>query len=120
MRAAVQVLKSTGKKAIAVRDADVGQAPNDGLLSFPGQRPPEVEVFSHPSIKSLIHDKYGIDVDWILSRDAVNDHHKISHHIACEAEAEEEVIRTLAIERYVSEISHEFDSLIKEVSLELS
>jgi hypothetical protein len=39
--------------------------------------------------------KYGVDVDWVLQRDDVKDHHKIASCIAEEAEAEEEVVRTL-------------------------
>jgi predicted ATPase len=116
VREAVRVLRRTGKNAIAVRDADVGMAPQDGLLSFPGNKPPEVEVFSHPAVKELMSNKYDIDIDWILSRDDVKDHHKIAKHIACEAEADEEVVRALAIERYINEIADEFDDLIERIN----
>jgi hypothetical protein len=116
VRQAVGVLKKTGKNAIAVRDADVGAAPKDGLLSFPGNGPPEMEVFTHASVKEHIEKKYDIDVVWILDRDDVKDHHKIAFHIAAEVEADEEVVRTIAIERYIHEISNEFDVLIDEIS----
>lgn len=116
VREAVRILQRTGKNAIAVRDADVGQAPQERIFSFPGSRPPEVEVFSHPVVKKKILDKYEIDVDWILDRDDVKDHHKIAEHIAREAEADEEVIRTISIETYINEISNEFDELVKNIS----
>lgn len=115
VREAVWVLRRTGKNAIAVRDADVGAAPQDGLLSFPGKLPPEREVFSNNAVRQLICNKYGIDVDWILDRDDVKDHHKIALCVAAEAEADEEVVRSLAIERYVQDIAGEFDDLISRV-----
>lgn len=44
---AVRVLNKTGNKAIAVREADIGSAPQEKLYSFPGNEPPEKEVFKH-------------------------------------------------------------------------
>ncbi|MDH2200420.1 ATP-dependent nuclease [Ectopseudomonas oleovorans] len=115
VREAVHVLNKTGKKSIAVRDADVGQDIKNHLLSFPGSRPPEVEVFTHPVVSSAIKEKYGIDINWILERDDISDHHKIAKHVAQEAETEEEVIRSFAIEKYIGEISTEFDDLIFQI-----
>lgn len=115
VREAVLVLRKTGKNAIAVRDADVGAAPKDGLLSFPGDLPPELEVFRNESVRNFIKNKYEIDVEWVCDRDDVKDHHKIASHIAEEAEADEEVVRSLAIEEYVRNISSEFDDLISKI-----
>ncbi|REH37960.1 AAA ATPase-like protein [Paraperlucidibaca baekdonensis] len=112
VREAVRVLNKTGKKAIAVRDADVGSAPQEALYSFPGELPPEKEVFQHLKVKDLLKQKYGLDVDWILQRDQVTDHHKYAMCLAKEAETEESVIRTVAIEQYIKEIDGEFDDLI--------
>jgi predicted ATPase len=112
VREAVRVLKKTGKKVIAVRDADVGAAPQDALYSFPGNEPPEKEVFKHPEVKALLKTKYGLDVDWVLQKDGITDHHSFAKCIAFEAETEESVIRTVAIERYILEIDSEFDNLI--------
>ncbi len=116
VREAVCVLRKTGKNAIAVRDADVGEAPKDGLLSFPGELPPEVEVFNNKAVRHLIKEKYGIDIDWIRDRDDIKDHHKIACHVAAEAEADEEVVRALAIEKYVQEVANDFDELISRIS----
>jgi predicted ATPase len=112
VREAVRVLNKTGKKAIAVRDADVGSAPQEALYSFPGKLPPEKEVFQNPKVKDLLKQKYGLDVEWILQRDQVTDHHKYAICLAKEAETEESVIRTVAIEQYIKEIDGEFDDLI--------
>ena len=112
VREAVRVLNKTGKKAMAVRDADVGPAPEEALYSFPGESPPEKEVFRHPKVKGLLKKKYGLDVDWVLQRDEVTDHHEYAKCLASEAETEESVIRTVAIEKYIEEIDGEFDGLI--------
>lgn len=119
VREAVKVLNRTGKKAIAVRDADVGPDITNHLLSFPGSKPPEIEVFSNPRVAAAISKKYGVEVNWILERDDVTDHHKISVHIAREAETEEEVVRSFAIETYINEISTEFDDLIYNIEKHL-
>ncbi|HCE75551.1 MAG TPA: AAA family ATPase, partial [Dehalococcoidia bacterium] len=115
VREATCVLNKTGKKSIAVRDADVGQDKKNGLFSFPGTKPPEVEVFSNDNVKSLIDEKYGIDLDWILQRDEVKDHHKIAKCIADEEESSEEVVRAIVIDKYINDIDSEFDELIKDI-----
>lgn len=113
VREATYVLRKTGRKAIAVRDADVGSAPQEGLYSFPGTRPPEEEVFQHPEVISVIKEKYGIDIKWILEKNDVIDHHKFAKCLAQEAETDESVIRTVAIEKYIQAIHNEFDSLLE-------
>lgn len=113
VREAVRVLKKTGKKAIAIRDADVGAAPVESLYVFPGDGPPEKGVFGHQAVKDLLKKKYGLDVDWELQKKEIKDHHQFAKCLAAEAETEESVIRTLAIERYISEIDSEFDNIIR-------
>lgn len=68
VREAVKVLKKTGQNAIAVRDADVGSSPSEGLYSFPGTKPPEIEVFMNPSVKEFLNHKYNFDLDWVLQK----------------------------------------------------
>lgn len=120
VREAVRVLKHTGKKAIAIRDADVGAAPKDSLFSFPGTKPPEKEVFEHPKVQGMLKIKYGIDVSWTLQKNSVTDHHHFAKCLASEAETDESVIRTNAIETYIAEMSVEFDGLIAVIETELS
>jgi len=115
VREATYVLNKTGKKSIAVRDADIGQDKNNQLYSFPGTKPPEVEVFTNKTVKKLIDDKYGIDLDWVLQRDEINNHHKIAKCIAVEAESSEEVIRAIVIDKYINDIDAEFDELIQDI-----
>lgn len=112
VREAVRVLNKTGKKAIAVRDADVGPAQQEALYSFPGSEPPEKEVFKHQEVKLLLKSKYDLDVDWIIQKKNITNHHNLAKCLACEAETEESVIRTVAIEKYILEIGDDFDNLI--------
>jgi predicted ATPase len=115
VREAVKVLNKTGKKAIAVRDADVGSAPQDALHSFPGTEPPEKEVFKHPDVKAFLNEKYEFNVDWILKKTDTTNHHNFAKCLALEAETEESVIRTVAIEHYILKINNEFDHLISAI-----
>lgn len=115
VKEAIRVLRKTGKNAIAIRDADVGQSPADGLFSFPGSKPPESEVFSNNHVKTIIETKYGINTEWLFQREDIKDHHKFSACIAKEAEAEEEVIRNVAIECYIDSLGSEFDPLIDQI-----
>lgn len=112
VREAVFLLNKMSKQAIAVRDADVGESASENLYSFPGSLPPEKEIFNNANIKAFINTKYGIDVEWVLQRDGIKDHHAITKSIAKEVEAEEEVIRTVVIEQYIKEVGAEFDSLV--------
>jgi predicted ATPase len=120
VREAVNVLKKTGKKAIAVRDADVGSAAQDSMYSFPGNKPPEKEVFNNANVKALLKDKYGLDFDWVLQKNNVTDHHKFAKYYANEVETEEAIIRIVAIERYISDIDSEFDELISDIEKEIN
>ncbi|MCK7576484.1 MAG: hypothetical protein MZV65_11690 [Chromatiales bacterium] len=120
VREAVKVLLRTGKKAIAIRDADVGQNKTEHLYSFPGCMPPEKEVFTNHSVKDLIKAKYGIDFDWLVEKEEVKNHHKYALCIAKEAETDESVIRTVAIEKYVLEVNSEFDELIADIEVEIN
>ncbi len=115
VREAVRLLLKTGRKALAVRDADVGPDANNHLYVFPGTKPPEVEVFSTPSVKSMVLDKFGVDVDWVLQRNDIIDHHKIAECIACESDSEESVVRAMAINAYIEAITTEFDVLVGQI-----
>jgi predicted ATPase len=115
VRQASSWLNKTGKKSIAVRDADVGQDKKNGLYSFPGDKSPEVEVFTNETVKTFINEKYCIDLDWILQRDEVKDHHKIAKCVADEAESSEGAVRVMVIEKYIEDIDAEFDELIKDI-----
>lgn len=112
VREAVKTLKKIGRKAIAVRDADVGPAPQDGLYCFPGKLPPEKEVYLNKDVQASIKDMFGVDISWLFQRDNITNHHKYTSSIAQEAEAEEAVIRNVAINSYIKSIDFEFNEMI--------
>jgi predicted ATPase len=71
----VSIFRKTGKNAIAVRDADIGDDVSQGLYKFPGKFPPEREVFQNSDVKSLVNSTYKINVDWLLQKNDSIDHH---------------------------------------------
>lgn len=115
VRKAVEVLSKSGLNAIAVRDADVGEDPRGNLFSFPGNRPPEVEVYQHAAVKEFLQQEYGIDFDWLIQRKGVEDHHLYTKTISEEVECEEEVVRILAIKKYIDVLGDQFDSLVDKI-----
>ena len=112
---AKEILLKIGQKAIAVRDADVGEEKNNGLFSFPGTMPPEKEVFLNETVKCYLEQKYNLDIKWVLERDNVDDHHKIAEAIAKEAEVSTEVLATIAIEKYVKTLGDKFNKLMNHI-----
>lgn len=112
VREAVKTLNKIGRKAIAIRDADVGPAPQDGLYCFPGKLPPEKEVYFNNDVQASIKAMFDIDISWLFQRENMTDHHKYTSSIAQEAEAEESVIRNLAINEYIKSINFEFNEII--------
>ncbi|WP_444936029.1 hypothetical protein ACJJIW_18610 [Microbulbifer sp. JMSA004] len=115
VRVAKDILTSTGKKAIAIRDPDVGEDPVKGLYKFPGEMPPEKEVFLNNEVQNFFRDEYDLDIPWLLERDEIEDHHDISSALAKEAEGSKEYFETIAIREYVNVVNNEFDDLIGKI-----
>lgn len=109
---AAQFLNKCGKKAISVRDADVGKSSCGTSFPFPGSNPPEIEVFTDQNVIQHLDNKYGIDSQWIITSYNQNDHHKYSDRIANEVQAASLIIETNAIEVYVSANHDKFSELI--------
>lgn len=107
---AVDAIRTIGKKAIAVRDADTGEDIKKGLFSFPviGQQtknkgnPPEKDVFSNDMVFHFFKNNFGVDIKWIIQRNN-SDHHDFALHIGEEIKRSVEVVRTDAIEQYLSD-----------------
>lgn len=70
-----RILAHYGRKAVAVRDADVGESPADGLYSLPGSLPPEKELIGCPQVLSYIRSTYGLDALELLDYWPELDHH---------------------------------------------
>ncbi|HHL1523227.1 TPA: hypothetical protein ACQ2HY_001697, partial [Klebsiella pneumoniae] len=83
--------------------------------SFPGNRPPEIEVYQNAAVKEFLHQEYGIDFDWLIQRKGVEDHHLYTKTISEEVECEEEVVRILAIKKYIDVLGEQFDNLVDQI-----
>ncbi|MCD8503543.1 MAG: ATP-binding protein [Burkholderiaceae bacterium] len=116
VRKAAILLRKVGKLAIAVRDGDIGDSISEGIFSFPGCSAPEKVVFSHSDVKALLKQKYDLDVDWLMRKNNIEDHHQITAMLAHEADTVLEVVRTVSIECYVSANLTEFKNLIRQIS----
>lgn len=112
---AVNVLRETGKNAIAVRDPDVGEDISNKLYSFPGIYPPEKEVFDNEKVREYLQEKYGIDLDWLKTKTQTTDHHNISKIVANEVLSKPDIIATFVIEEFLKENQDSFYNLIEHI-----
>jgi ABC-type multidrug transport system ATPase subunit len=112
---AVNVLRETGKNAIAVRDPDVGEDITNKLYSFPGNFSPEKEVFDNEKVREYLQKKYGIDLDWLKTKTQTTDHHEISEIVANEVLSKPDIIDTFVIEEFLKENQDSFATLIEHI-----
>lgn len=112
---AVNVLRETGKNAIAVRDPDVGEDIANKLYSFPGNYPPEKEVFDSEKVRGFLENKYGVDLDWLKTKTQITDHHKISKIVAEEVLSTSDIIATFVIEEFLKKNHDSFSTLIGQI-----
>lgn len=77
-----------------------------------GSSPPEKEVYFNKDVQASINAMFDIDISWLFQRENIIDHHKYTSSIAQEAEAEESVIRNLAINEYIKSINFELNEII--------
>jgi predicted ATPase len=76
IKEAMQALKNTGLPVIAVRDADIGEGIDRGLLKLPGKLPPEKHLFASRAVGEYVSKTYGVFVtDFAASLHGI-DHHK--------------------------------------------
>ena len=112
---AVNVLRETGKNAIAVRDPDVGEDITNKLYSFPGNFPPEKEVFDNEQVRGYLNEKYDIDLDWLKTKTQTTDHHQLSKIVATEVLSKPDIIAIFVIEEFLKEKQGSFTILINHI-----
>jgi AAA ATPase domain/AAA domain len=116
VRTAALLMRRLQRPCIAVRDADVGQDPANSLFSFPGTKPPEMEVLLNTDVQVLIYSEFGVDVPRVLTLNDTEDHHKFFQLLASEACTSLEYLRTLAIKRYLESIGTQaYQPLVLEI-----
>lgn len=120
VRAGIQLLQRIGRPSVAIRDADVGPAPAEGLYSFPGARPPEREVYENADVQRVLAAEFGIDVAHLIVQRQVANHHKFTGVLADESSTTEDYLRTIAIRAYLDSIGQgAFQPLVQAIQQRL-
>lgn len=120
VRSGAQLLQRLGRTYAAVRDADVGPDLALGMFVFPGDRPPEKEVYDNEDVISYLIDEFGIDVRQVIVQREVADHHKISDVLADEASTSVDYLRTVAVRKYLDSIgAGQFQGLVESIHARL-
>jgi hypothetical protein len=104
VRSGALLLQRIGRSYVAVRDADVGPDPANGLFVFPGNGAPEREVYENVDVRAHLQQEFGIDVGHTLLQRQVSDHHQFTAALADEASTSPDYLRTLAVKRYLDSI----------------
>lgn len=120
VRSGAMLLQRIGRPFVAVRDADVGADPANGLFIFPGGQAPEREVYANQEVKATLLQEFDLDVDHVLLQREVTDHHKFTETLADEASTSPDYLRTLAVKRYLDSIGvAEFRPLVQAIHARL-
>ncbi len=101
---ALRMMEKMNKNCIAVRDADIGEDVTRHIYSFPGSKPPEVEVYTNESVKKCLLVEFGISVDRLIYLNNITDHHNLTRELSIEANTLQDYLRTLAIKTYLDDI----------------
>lgn len=104
---AVRLMRDMGIPGIGIRDADVGEAPAQGLYNLPGTRPPEVELFQNPSVIAKLDERFGVSFpDWRANNGDV-DHHDWLPTMAHQIGVSREYLESSLAEAYVYSLEPE-------------
>jgi hypothetical protein len=72
----VRCVRDAGIALAAVRDGDVGDAPNENIFKLPGTLPPEREIFQSPVFEQYMAETYGMVLADFRAGLIGNDHHQ--------------------------------------------
>lgn len=98
---AVSLLRDAGLRVAGLVDGDVKLSGDEFVMSLPGTRAPEIEVFSDPAVRSHFADEpYKIVTEGILASTA--DHHGYAAAIASCLMLDESFVATEACRAYAS------------------
>ncbi len=116
----IERLRELQIRSIAVRDADVGENVDQKLFCFPGNLPPEKEVFLTQEVQSALNEQHSIDIQEILNISEDLDHHDFSKRISEEACTIQEVLEADAVRSYIAFKGEEyFKDLMEKIDNEL-
>jgi predicted ATPase len=99
--AAVKLLRGAGLRTVGLSDGDMNDHGEGAVMSLPGSRAPEIEVFTDPAVaEHFANSPYKIALDEILA--PVSDHHDYVAVIARKLMLEESYVATDACRAYAS------------------
>lgn len=98
---AKNALNRSGVKAIAVRDADMGENKSEYIFKLPGNRAPEKEIFENQIVHVALRDIYGIEINSILANNPDIDHHLYSEKCCEKAQVSREVLESDCIRAFL-------------------
>lgn len=97
-------MQRIGRSYAAVRDADVGPDAANGIFSFPGDRPPEWEVYQNAAVQGQLQAEYGVNAQHVFTQRQVTDHHEYTAVLADETSTPADYMATFAIRCYLDGI----------------
>ena len=104
VRSGALLLQRVGRPCLAIRDADVGPDPANGIYSFPGAQAPEREVYVNADVRAELLLNFGINVEHTLIQHQVEDHHQFTAALAEEATTPPDHLRIVAVQAYLNSI----------------
>ncbi|WP_066273195.1 ATP-dependent nuclease [Hydrogenophaga palleronii] len=120
VRSGALLMQRIARPYAAVRDADVGPDPTNGIFSFPGNMPPEKQVYLTPDVQSHLLEKFGVDVLHAFAQRETTNHHDFTKVLAQETDTLPDYLATIAIESYLDSIGvDEFAPLVQAIQARL-
>ncbi|MFD7857180.1 ATP-dependent endonuclease [Streptomyces microflavus] len=99
--AAVKLLRGAKVRAVGLSDGDMPHNGSDGVMTLPGNEPPEREVFAHPAVKSCFAEApFEVDLDATLA--GVADHHDFARTLAERLTMDEIAVVNVACRAYTA------------------
>ena len=106
VRSGALFLQRINRAYAAVRDADVGPDPVNGIFTFPGTKPPEREVYENTDVQNFIQNEFTVNTSHVFMQHGVTNHHEYTSVLAEETSTQPDFLATLAIRKYLDSIGH--------------
>ncbi len=103
VKSAKAVIENAGKNVIAVLDADQNPDLSKGILTLPGSKPPEREVFDSRAAREKLKSDYDFDFTAFEAAEPNFDHHNFSKYIADKKSCSQEVLEADCIRSFLDE-----------------
>ncbi len=102
VRSAVNILKKAGIKAVAVRDGDQPEIPQESIFSLPGGAAPERVVMLSPESLHVLQSEYNFNLQHRITANPNLDHHEYSSVVSESTGCTREVIEADCIRAFIS------------------